>query len=342
MERILPSVVLIGVILCQTSLGSDLYVTRLGAKVVPERVVAISADEAGEVEICWRGKGLVKAGTLLARLNPETLALEEEGLELEIAQGKLEADNEILQLTRQKEELEFIAALPEKKRLYVAQHLEATADSRALALLEQKIEIARQRALLQEKKLRESFARKTALRCIRMPFDGRVQYHLTIPPEGERALVTSGAPVLTVADDASLYIAVEITDPALIHLEAHRLTARLELGKGEDLRAGWVHKRIEKSNQTEATVYYFRVPEERREQAWELLGSNIAVGLWCRGEDDWLYEEKTALAREAGKRPFETWEELAAALRPGYAIVFSGETHLCLAPRATGKKNETP
>lgn len=322
--------------------GNALYVTRLGAKVVPERVAAVSAEEAGEVEICWRGQGRVEAGTLLARVNPETLALEEEELELQIAQANLEADSEILQLTRQKEEMEFIAALPEKKRLYVAQHLEATADARALALLEQKIGMARQRALLQEKKLREAFARKAALRYIRMPFGGRVQYHLTIPPEGERALVTSGAPVLTVADDASLYVAVEVTEPALVHLETERLTVHLELGKGEDLQAAWAHKRIEKSNQTEATVYYFRVPEGRREQAWELLGSNIVVELWCRGEDDWLYEDKTALAREAGKRPFETWEELAAALRPGYAIVFSGETHLCLAPRATGKENETP
>ncbi len=294
----------------QVSPGGSLYVTRLGAKVVPERVVAISAEEAGEVEICWRGKGLVKAGTLLARVNPETLALEEEELELQIAQGKLEADNEILQLTRQKEELEFIAALPEKKRLYVAQHLEATTDSRALALLEQKIGIARQRALLRERKLRETFARKTALRYIRMPFDGRVQYHLTIPPEGERALVTSGTLVLTVADDASLYIAVEISEPSLVQLETRRLTVRMELGKGEDLLAEWAHKRIEKSNQTEATVYYFRVPEARREQAWELLGSNIVVELWCRGEGDCSMKKKPPWLGKLGSarsRPGKNW-----------------------------------
>ena len=39
-------------------------------------------------------------------------------------------------------------------------------------------------------------------------------------------------------------------------------------------------------------------------------------------------------AAQAGKQPFETWEELVATLRPNYRILFVGETHVCLKKKA--------
>lgn len=312
--------------------AEPLFITRLGGKVAPERVVTAAADEAGDIEVCWRGSGHVEKGTLLARVNPDAHALEEAELELQIAQLKLEADNEVLQLMRQKEEMEFIASLPSQQRPYISQRLETPPDERALALLEEKIRLVRERFHLQEQKARETFAKKAALRLIRMPFSGRVQFHLTPPPEGQRAPIAAGAPVLTAADDSSLYIACLLADPALTHLDPSRLSVRLEGGGGETLHAAWSHKRVEKQGQSEALVYYFLVPISQAEHAWNLLGSNIVVELWCQGDEGWLYEEKAALALEAGDKSFETWEELTAALRPGYAIVFSGETHLALRP----------
>lgn len=310
--------------------AGELFVTRMAGRVAPEQVAAVSAVEPGEVEVCCRESGRVKAGTLLVRINPEELALDEAEMELQISQRRLESENEILKLTREKEEMDFILSLPEKKRLYVTQQMEIKADERAVALLNKRIELAREQLRLQEEKLRSTFDKKAALRVIRMPFDGRVQYHVTVPPAGERALVASGAPVLTVADDSALYIAVPIADPALAQLPPERLCVRLD---GAGMAADWVHKRVEKSGQTETLVYYFRVPAPQSHRAWELLGSNLIVELWCRGEENWRYEEKAALALEAGDQPFETWEELVAALRPGYVVVFSGETHLALRPQ---------
>lgn len=308
-------------------------VTRVMAKIVPEQVVAVTAQESGEVELCKTGDGRAKAGELLARVNPEELELELDELELQVAQSKLEAENEILQLTRQKEEMDFVTALPEEKRLYVAQRMEAQADARALALLEQKIELARERMRLSEKKLRATYERKAALRELRMPFDGRVQYHVSIPTEGKRTLVTAGAPLLTVADDSALYVAVAMQNPALVNLEPERLSVRLMAGGGDGIQATWHHKRVEKDGREEALIYYYKVPEDARARAWTLLGANTVAEIWCRGESDWRYEPKAALAQEAGDRPFESWEELVTALRPGYEIVYSGETHLALRPQ---------
>lgn len=308
------------------------YVLRLGAKVTPERVATVTAEEAGEVEVCWRGGDRPQKGALLARVNPEALEMERLEMELQVRQGRLEAEAELLQLTRQREEMEFIASLPEGKRFYVAAQAKTGADARALEALERKRALVEERAALQERKLRELFAKKEAVRDLRMPFDGRVQFHVPLPREGERALVAAGAPVLTVADDSALYVAVVMADPALAQLEPERLSVRVATADGGRLEAHWAHRRVEKSGQNEALAYYFRVPEAEGERAWGLLGANVTAELWYEGEEGWRCEEKAALAREAGERPFESWEELAAALRPGWSIVFSGETHLCLRP----------
>lgn len=316
-----------------SSSAEELFITRMAARLSPERQLTVTADEAGEVEVCWRGAGRAEKGVLLARVNPEMLELEEAELELQVSRVQLESEKEMLQLTRQREEMQFIASLPPQKRLYVEPHMGTKADDRALALLESRMELLREQARLNEQKLREAFAKKKALRHIRMPFRGRVQFHATLPPEGERLSVISGAPIVTMADDSALYVALVPADPALVRLETARLSLRLETGDGKYLRAAWSHKRIEKNGQMEALVYYFRVPEEEGERVWALMGSNLIAELWYNGEPDWLYEEKTSLAREAGERPFETWEELLASLRPGYVLVFSGETHLCLKPQ---------
>ena len=310
-----------------------LYVTRVAARVVPERVVAVTATEGGEVEICRAGDGRAEKGELLVRVNPDELAMEEAELELQIGRSKVEGESELLQLTRQKEEMEFISTLPGNKRVYVEKHMEAKVDARALALLEQKIALVHERMRLNEAKLRAAFALKEQMRTIRMPFDGRVQFHVSPLPGSMRTPVASGDPLVTLADDSKLFVAVPVADPTLTLMEAQRLVVRLDRGEGALLQAEWSHRRVEKSGRDEALVYYFRVPEWAQEKAWAMLGANVVAELCCRGESDWLYEEKALLAREAGEQAFETWEALVAALRPGYVIVFSGETHLALRPQ---------
>ncbi|MBR1982074.1 MAG: hypothetical protein IKA23_04915 [Akkermansia sp.] len=102
-----------------------LRISRHPAKVVPRRVLPITPDMAGEVEVVHRAEGRVKKDTLLLRINPEELALDEQELHQQLERNNLTAETEILQLVRQKEELEFISKLPPERRMYVVQHLKA-------------------------------------------------------------------------------------------------------------------------------------------------------------------------------------------------------------------------
>ena len=60
--------------------ASLLPISRHPAKVVPRRVLPVTPDMAGEVEVIHRSEGRVKKDTLLLRINPEELALDEQEL----------------------------------------------------------------------------------------------------------------------------------------------------------------------------------------------------------------------------------------------------------------------
>ena len=313
------------------------YISRHPAKVVPRRVLPITPDMPGEAEIVYRGGEFARKDTLLLRINPDDLALDEQELHLQLERNHLAAETEILQLTRQKEELDFITKLPPERRMYIAQHLGNNVDKRALELIERKIETIRQNARLSNERLQKAFDKKRKLREITMPFDGRIQYHVALPEEGQKALVGSNGPIVTIADDSRLYIIINMTDPALARLDASRLHVMLTMSGGNTLQAPWSHSKVQKGERGETMVYYFAVPDNMREQAWHLVGANLVAHLHYKADSGAIYVSKADLAREAGAQRFESWEELLAALRPGYTIVFNGETHLCLIQQQTGQ-----
>lgn len=148
--------------------------------------------------------------------------------------------------------------------------------------------------------------------------------------------VAQTGPLLTAVDDGQLYVAVTPQEAEVVKLPPERLLLKLDLGGGKFLEAAWHHKKVEQRNRQETLVYYFALAEPDRAQAWEMVGANTVAELHylaAEGED-LLYLHKHELTREAGERSFESWEELVAALRPGYEIVFTGETHICLRKKA--------
>lgn len=320
----------------KTDKEARFYISRHPAKVVPRRVLPITPDMSGEVEVVYRGGSKAVKDTLLLRINPDELALDEKELRLQIERNNLSAETEVLQLMRQKEELEFITKLPPERRMYVVQHLKTDVDERALALLERKIAATRNNAQLSNERLQNAFEKKRKLREITMPFDGRIQYHLAIPEDGQKTLVSSNGPVVTIADDSLLYVVINMTDPALARLDTSRLYVSLKMGSGRTLTAPWSHSKVQKGDRGENMVYYFTVPDEIRERVWPLVGANLVAHLYYQAEPDSIYVSKAELAREAGGRRFESWEELLATLLPGYTIVFNGETHLCLIQQEAG------
>ncbi len=320
-----------GLVVTHALAGQELYVSRHAARILPARIVNIPVPEAGEIRIHCFGEGRVNAGTLLAVLNEENLAMEEQELEITLMQQRLERDKVLYKLQKHKEELEFLQKLPNERRAYAAERMQAQPDERMLASLDEEMELLHRRFRIAEAKARQTLNKKRQLCTLHMPFTGRLQYHITLPEkEGGTVPVTSSTPVVTIVDDSAFYVVLPATDPAWSKLEHERLHLSIDLGSGEKLCASWHHQKVDKGERGEALFYYFLVPEAEKEKAFSLIGSNIVAELFLSAEPDWLYEKKTALAMEAGSSPIETWEKLIEALRPQHDIVFIGETHICM------------
>ncbi len=311
--------------------GQDVYVSRHAARILPARIVSIPAPEAGEIKVHSFGKGRVEAGTLLAVLNEELLALEEEEGRLALRQQQIERDKALYKLQKHKEELEFLQKLPKERRAYAEERMQAQPDERMLAALDEEMELLHQRFRLAEAKAEQALNKKRQLCTLHMPFTGRLQYHIPLPEkEGDTVPVTTSVPVVTIVDDSAFYVVLTATDPTWSKLEHERLHLSIDLGSGDKLCARWHHQKVDKGERGEALFYYFLVPEAEKEKAFSLIGSNIVAELFLSAEEDWLYEKKAALAMEAGSTPIETWEKLIETLRPQHDIVFIGETHICL------------
>lgn len=308
------------------------YITRLPARVVPEKVVTLVAPEQGEAQILHREETAEK-GTLLARINPKAAALAVREFELEKRRDTAAAQDDILLLQRQKEELEFVLKLPAEQRAYVQSKVEGKADKRALALLEEKISLRRAALELEQEKKQSLFEEKKAQAELRMPFNGRILYHIPLPESAEETLhLPSNVPVATVADDSALYLAVSLTDSELVNLPAEHIHLRLDESTGGPLQAVWHRRAVEKTDNTQQTlVYYFRVPEAAKERAWGMLGAHLVAELYYEGEDV-TYIRKDELAAAAENTVYETWQDLVRAVYPGFRILFCGETHLALVP----------
>lgn len=313
------------------------YISRYAAAVVPQQMLTVPLSEPGVVEFCHKGEGCVEKGTLLVRVNAAELALEEAELKNQQRQNKTTAEESLLKLRRQKEELEFIMAQPAGRRQFMEARFKTQADERALALLNEQIAVQEERVRISNEKLQQAFDKKKETREVRMPFSGRVQFHINPPAGEERTMpVAQTGPLLTAVDDGQLYVAVTPQEAEVVKLPPERLLLKLDLGGGKFLEAAWHHKKVEQRNRQETLVYYFALAEPDRAQAWEMVGANTVAELHylaAEGED-LLYLHKHELTREAGERSFESWEELVAALRPGYEIVFTGETHICLRKKA--------
>ncbi len=320
--------------LCSCACASDAhYISRYAAAVVPQQMLTVPLQEPGGVEFCHKGEGRIEKGTLLVRVNAKELALEEADLRNQQRQNKASAEEQLLKLRRQKEELEFIMAQPADRRQFMEARFKTQADERALALLNEQIAVQEERVRISNEKLQQAFDKKKETREVRMPFDGRVQYHIS-PPAGEENTmpVAQTGPLLTAVDDAQLYVAVTPQEAEVVKLPPERLVLKLDLGGGKFFDARWHHKKVEQRNRQETLVYYFALSESDREQAWDMVGANTVAELHYLAQEgeDVLYLHKHELASAAGTRVFESWEELVAALRPEYEIVFTGETHICL------------
>lgn len=314
-----------------TAFAESYYVTRMPARIVPTKLLTLQLQEAGEGLIVHPDERARK-GDLIIRLNPEATELLKQEFDLECHQDETKLQEEILQLKRQKEELEFVNSLPAGQRGYVQQKFETKGDARLIAVLDEKIKLLQSLTQIEKAKKKMRLDQQIARTELRMPFDGLLQFHIPLPANSdERVQLSSGEPLVTVVDDSELFIAVSVTDSELVHLPTEALSLRISDMGERTWSARWHHRALEKHERAQSLVYYFSIPADLKTHLWRLVGANLVAELFYEGTGI-TYVRKDELAAHTEGMVFETWEEVVKAVYPGFRLLFCGETHLALLP----------
>lgn len=314
-----------------TAFAEAYYVTRMPARIVPTKLRTLQLQEAGEGLIV-HPEERAKKGDLIIRLNPESTELLKQEFDLECRRDEMKMQEEILQLKRKKEELEFVNSLPAGQRGYVQQKIETKGDARLIALLDEKIKFLQSLTQIEKEKKKIRLEQQLARTELRMPFDGLLHFHIPLPENSDdRVQLPSGEPLVTVVDDSELFVAVSVTDSELVHLPTEALSIRISDMGESTWSARWHHRALEKNDRAQSLVYYFSVPAELKAYFWTLVGANLVAEVFYEGEGI-TYVRKDELAARAQGMVFETWEDVVKAVYPGFRLFFCGETHLALLP----------
>ena len=314
-----------------TTFAESYYVTRMPARIIPTKLRTLQLQEAGEGLIVHPNER-AKKGDLIICLNPESTELLKQEFDLECRQDEAKRQEEILQLKRQKEELEFVRSLPTEQRGYVQQKFETKGDARLISVLDEKIKLLQSLTQIEKEKKRIRLEQQLARTELRMPFDGLLHFHIPLPENtDERVQLPSGEPLVTVVDDSELFIAVSVTDSELVHLPTEALSLRISDMGERSWSARWHHRALEKNDRAQSLVYYFSTPAELKAHLWTFVGANLVAELFYEGTGI-MYVRKDELAARAVGMAFETWEDVVKAVYPGFRLFFCGETHLALLP----------
>lgn len=165
--------------------------------------------------------------------------------------------------------------------------------------MKDKIELSKRELSLVEDKPRLDFRKKEEKYILRMPFDGKLQYQFSIPPDNSVALYMDAAsPIATVCDDSSYYLTISISDPDLTNLPPESLSLSVPLGDGSALKGVFAFKRVEKnvSGGGELLAYFFRLPRQEHARAHSMLGSNCTARLYYMPQGEVFHLNKVRLA----------------------------------------------
>ena len=164
-----------------------------------------------------------------------------------------------------------------------------------------------------------------------MPFDGKLQYQFSIPPDHSVALYMDAAsPIATVCDDSSYYLTISISDPDLTNLPPESLSLSVPLGDGSALKGEFAFKRVEKnvSGGGELLAYFFRLPRQEHARAHSMLGSNCTARLYYMPQGEVFHLNKVRLASLPEGKKCSSWQELLEKVHPDLELVVNGETEL--------------
>ncbi len=194
---------------------------QYAAKIVPEQVAVINLPERGTVTDRAADDSHLKKGDVIAILNKEETAQEEEELELGIRRERLNNRDEIRKLEQQRKRIRFYLDLSKEERKYATDLVDETGEEpteEGLRDVNDRIDLLKRELESLERRKRSEFSRKHDQLTLRMPFDGRLQYNVSLPEDPAAPYEHTGTNVqsfATVCDDSAFYITVSINSAEL-------------------------------------------------------------------------------------------------------------------------------
>lgn len=312
---------------------------KMPAKIVPEQVAQLSFQGKGMVsDIVPDTSHRLDKGAVVGIMDKEKMAEAQEDMELQIARERLTKRDEIRKLTLQRQKLAFYLNLTPAERKYAKDIKPEDTGDLSLEEINERITLIQKELNTTERRKRAEFDAKHEQNTLRMPFAGRLQYHFPMPEDPTKPFEYAQGglrPFATVCDDSAFYITVNINDTDLSLLPEERFSAYISMPSGKQLRGTYAFRRVEKANGGgDILVYFFKLPQEDHETAYNMLGSNANATLLYSAEEGIRTVSKLSLLAHPAAPECEDWKQLVAKAYPGYVVVIITERDVLIRPQA--------
>ncbi len=311
--------------------AESVLVAKLPAKIVPEQLSVLTLPDRGTVTDLV-AEGHVAAGTTIAVLNKQRMEEEREDMEFTLIKERLNCRDELRKLQKQREELVFYLSLTAEERKFAAEaskNGQEPEQQESLADIDERITLAKRELATMEKRKRDEFERSHEKQTLRMPFNGRLQYNISLPEDITKPFEINGLvqTFATACDDSSYYVTISIARSDLSLLPEKKFSVRVPLPEGRELVGQYAFRRVERSMNSggDMLVYFFRLPKEDHETAFGMLGSNTSAQLFFEVDGQVERVSKGQLAAHPEAATCESWEELVGRVYPGAVVVIVAE-----------------
>lgn len=304
--------------------AEEILLGEFPAEITPEQARVIPLKETGKVTELIDISGRIPRDTIIACVNRDEIEQKERETELELLRNAVSKKDEIRKLEEQKAELKFYLSLPPSQRKYETTISDKSTTKKSLEDLEERIDLTRQEQIITDKKKRMEFAKLRDQYIIRMPYDGRVQYHFTIPEDPEQPLeLESGQPFITVCNDSAFYINIALSQSEMTQLPPEKLHVTLSLSEGKSLSGNFAHRRVEadRSGRGSRLIYSFRVPQKDHNLAYSLISSKCIAKVYYEIDGEMLRISKNELNLNPMALRATSWSQLAESVYPDYVVV---------------------
>lgn len=337
-RRRLPSAALLAVFAPVLN-AEPVQVALLPAKIVPEQAATLHLEN-GVVSHLADASQRQPAGAVIAVLNEERTAQEQEELELKIARENMRLRDELRKLEVQRQKVQFYLELSPRERRYAkgmgADDLPPTPES--LRDIDERISLLKREQESSPRLMKQDFERNHAKLTLKMPFAGRLQYNFPVPEDLSHPfeyVSLPGRSFAAVCDDSAFYITVMLTRPELINLPEENFSVSVALPEGRQLCGTFAYRKLEQNagGRGDMLVYYFKVPEADKETAFNLLGSNAQARLDYEAGSHVQQVSKLELVARPEAAECENWEQLVQRLYPDHVLILVGERNIIIRPR---------